>query len=185
MLAEALAAVVIGLAVLAIVLEPVIRGGEGPTPRPAAAPLDLEELEQTRKGQAIAALREIEFDRATGKLSDEDYQALYARYAVEAVAALREEDAGPAAAEGGPVQPAAPDEIETMVAARLRSLHSTPTTSSDLLACPRCGPRPEPDAVFCSSCGDRLPQAGQCSHCGALVRTAGPYCESCGSRVAA
>src|SRR5881394_1246604 len=40
---------------------------------------------------ALRALKEIEFDRATGKLSDQDYDALKAKYTGEALAALREE----------------------------------------------------------------------------------------------
>jgi hypothetical protein len=38
---------------------------------------------------AIQALREIEFDRATGKLSDEDYESLKARYMRRAVTSMR------------------------------------------------------------------------------------------------
>src|SRR5881394_2432223 len=40
---------------------------------------------------ALRALKEIEFDRATGKLSDQDYDALKAKYTGEALAAMREE----------------------------------------------------------------------------------------------
>ena len=36
----------------------------------------------------MAALREIEFDRETGKLSDDDYASLKAKYTGEALAAL-------------------------------------------------------------------------------------------------
>lgn len=39
--------------------------------------------------QAIDALREIEFDRATGKLSDTDYASLKASYTQQAVEAMR------------------------------------------------------------------------------------------------
>jgi hypothetical protein len=38
---------------------------------------------------SIQALREIEFDRATGKLSEEDYESLKARYMRRAVTSLR------------------------------------------------------------------------------------------------
>ena len=41
--------------------------------QPHRARDEPEDLEETPKGIALAALREIEFDRATGKLSDEDY----------------------------------------------------------------------------------------------------------------
>ena len=44
--------------------------------------------------EAVQALREIEFDRETGKLSDSDYSALKTRYTREAVAAFRDEESG-------------------------------------------------------------------------------------------
>jgi len=40
-----------------------------------------------RKEEAVEALRELEFEYQTGKLSDEDYAQLRARYAREALAA--------------------------------------------------------------------------------------------------
>src|SRR6266436_5210677 len=40
---------------------------------------------------ALRALKEIEFDRATGKLSDQDYDALKAKYTGQALAVMREE----------------------------------------------------------------------------------------------
>jgi hypothetical protein len=57
------AAVALALAVLRLVLQPLLR------PRPSAAhgyePPDPEEMP---KGMALAALKEIEFDRETGKV---------------------------------------------------------------------------------------------------------------------
>lgn len=69
------------------------------------------------RAEAIDALREIEFDRATGKLSDSDYDSLKSTYTQRAVDAMR---------------------------------------AGDSAVCPRCGPRPEKVAVFCSKCGQRL-----------------------------
>ena len=83
---------------------------------------------------AVVALREIEFDRATGKLSDADYNDLKSRYTREAVAAMRREAAGPRPSD---------DELEAAVRA-YREQHGK---------CPTCGPRPEPDAIYCSNCG--------------------------------
>jgi hypothetical protein len=74
---------------------------------------------------ALTALKEIDFDRETGKLSQADYEFLKAKYTALALEALREEEARPAI---------------------------TPT-------CVTCGPRPEPDALFCSTCGLRLTPA--------------------------
>jgi len=42
---------------------------------------------------ALEALREIEFDRETGKLSDADYAALRSEYTQRAVAVMRASDA--------------------------------------------------------------------------------------------
>ena len=170
MVLEGALAAVLGLAILWMVVQPLARPGAGP-PRPAE-PLDPEE---SPRGVALAALKEIEFDRATGKLSDGDYQELKARYTDTALAALRAEAAG-----GGP------DDVEAMIAGRVRSLRSArASTPSPAPACPACGPRPEPDAVFCSSCGSRLTAPGACGHCGATLPPDSRFCESCGTRVAA
>jgi hypothetical protein len=108
---------------------------------------------------ALRALKEIEFDRATGKLSDADYETLRTRYTAEAVAALRTE------------QPAAP---------------SSPVSRVPFPACPSHGPRPETDAQFCSDCGRRLATApGYCARCGAALEHDAHYCHACGARVAA
>ena len=45
-------------------------------------------LEEERD-RALAALKELEFDHRTGKLSDEDYRALVGGYRQRAAAALR------------------------------------------------------------------------------------------------
>lgn len=144
------AAVLVGVAALWLVFQPLIR--PGPSMPPASEPIDPEE---TPKGSALAALKEIEFDRETGKLSDADYEFLKVRYTATAVQALREEQA-------------APNDVEALIAAKVRSLRSAPATTSldppsDLsdeaptagsaATCNACGPRPEPGAVFCSSCG--------------------------------
>src|SRR6476620_4113385 len=131
MLGEALAAAIVGCVVLWLVLQPLIRPA-APRP-PVYEPLDPEE---TARGVALTALKEIEFDRETGKLSDADYAYLKEKYTAAALEALRAE---------------APDDIEAMVAARVRMLRSASATApTDALVCAACGPRPEPDAVFCS-----------------------------------
>jgi hypothetical protein len=164
---EVIAAILVGLAVLTLVLDPLLRGGSGSSP---VAP-DPEVFEETAKGTALSALREIEFDKATGKLSEDDYRALKTKYTAAALAVLRNE---------APSAPEAPDRIEAMIEARVRSL-----TSSGGFSCPRCGPRPESDALFCSNCGDRLPGTSLCPVCSSTVPPGARFCEGCGSAVAA
>jgi hypothetical protein len=126
---------------------------------------------QSEREVAVAALREIEFDRATGKLSDLDYAELKGRYTEEALVAMRREDARDAAA---PSADPVDDDIERAVRA-YREQHP---------ACPTCGPRPEDDAAFCSNCGRYLHD--RCADCGApVVALDARYCENCGNRLAA
>ncbi len=168
---EAIAAAVIGLGAIAFVLEPLFRRRTRPR-----QPFDPGDPEETPRGAALAALKEIEFDRATGKLSDTDYQSLLATYTARALDALRE-DASTAPA---------PDDIEALVAAKVRALRSaSASTPAGAPVCPTCGPRPEPDAIFCSKCGLRLGEPMPCGKCGATVPPAARYCERCGAGVAA
>ena len=80
---ELLAAATIGAALLWLVVQPILAPSSAP-------PADLDPLdpEETPRGQALLALKEIEFDRATGKLSDTDYAALKLKYSAAAIAAL-------------------------------------------------------------------------------------------------
>ena len=137
---------------------------------------------------AIDALREIEFDRATGKLSDDDYAALKAEYTRTALVELRaRESADPArralvtavAGDGAAVPdvPVGVDAADPVEAAVLRY-------RSTRRACETCGPRPEPDPAFCSSCGTYL--RGACAHCGATIdQPASRFCGNCGNSLAA
>jgi hypothetical protein len=138
MLWEAAAAAATGLLVLWLVLAPLAS--------PATAPVetadsdDGDEPEETPRGAALAALKEIEFDRATDKLAEHDYTELKARYAAEAVAAIRADEARRRA-----------DDVEAMIAAAVRAVRQ-----GGAAACSICGPRPEADALFCSTCGRPL-----------------------------
>ena len=156
----------LAVAALAFVLHPLFfpsaAGDRTPRALPAATARPTREKEL-----AVAALREIEFDRATGKLSDTDYAELKQRYTERAIAAMRREEG---TASATPPE----DEIEAAVLAwRARQP-----------ACAACGPRPEPDAVFCSTCGAYL--RGRCVQCGAAVdQAAARFCSSCGHGLAA
>jgi len=80
-----LSALVIGtllaIAALSFVLYPLLIGAY---PSSAEKP-----AEHSSSNQAIDALREIEFDRETGKLSDTDYDSLKASYTQQAITEMR------------------------------------------------------------------------------------------------
>ena len=150
----------LSIGVLAYVLAPVVIGVRRAPIMPVVVRSDRND------DLAIAALREIEFDRATGKLSDADYATLRERYASQALAAMR------AGGTGATIQ--AEDAAEAAVRA-YRSAHPS---------CGKCGIRPETDAIYCSNCGSYLP--GKCASCGVAVTAAGVrYCIDCGVRLAA
>ena len=146
---------------LAFVLYPLFVGSLAPAYQ---APATAAQTANAAEQEAVVALREIEFDRATGKLSDSDYGELKTRYTEHALAAMR----------GGATDPVDVDPAEAAVRAiRMR-----------LKECVDCGPRPEPDAVFCSNCGLYLP--GVCGYCGGAVTEPGSsFCSSCGRQLAA
>ena len=161
-----------GLAVAALVyvLLPLLRGSASLPPVVVTAPASAAEA------GALEAMREIEFDKATGKLSDEDYAALRARYAPLALAELRaREGAGTAPVAGTPsVVTDSADPVEAMIA-RARARASS---------CATCGPRPESDALFCSDCGCTL--LASCLRCGAAVEAPqARFCTGCGAALAA
>ena len=121
---------------------------------------------------AVAALREIEFDRETGKLSDSDYADLKRRYTPAAIDEMR---AAKAAKESVKAS-ASPTESSDLVEAAIARAHAQQKSCAD------CGPRAEPDATYCSSCGGYL--AGHCAACGAAVEMASSrFCSNCGEHL--
>ena len=122
--------------------------------------------ERAADDSAIVALREIEFDRATGKLSESDYTALKRTYSEQALREMRRA--------GGVAADAVTDPIEARVRA-VRAAHRE---------CVACGVRPEADAAYCSNCGAYLDE--KCAGCGRVVVEAGAsFCAGCGRQLAA
>jgi hypothetical protein len=158
---ELVVGVLLSTAAVYYVLRPIFRPETAVLDRDAIdVDADLED-DASPRAQALRALREIEFDRATGKLSDADYEALRAQYTAQALAALR-----------GETRPAAGTAL--------------PPSPFPLPACPVDGPRPEAGAVFCSACGRRLDTGpGYCVRCGTALENGARFCSRCGTGVAA
>jgi len=166
---EVVAAALVGLSLLWLVFEPILAAA-------GARPVDvidldpLDDIEDTRSGVALAALKEIEFDRETGKLSDGDYQFLRQKYTVEALSALRADES------------AAPADLEAQVAARVATLRGDGGASA---TCGACGAHAGPGARFCPECGTALRGPTACAKCGTDLPSGSRYCAACGGRVAA
>jgi NADH pyrophosphatase NudC (nudix superfamily) len=102
---------------------PLLRARRGAEPGDADA-LPLER----QKREALAAIKEAEFDRAMGKLSDADFAQIAGRYRDQALAAMAALEAGAKQGGGKP----------------------------RLAFCPQCGTRLPPRANFCGGCGTSL-----------------------------
>lgn len=125
---ELLVMLVLVLITAALILQPLRRR---PEPLPAAAPSPPPDDSRAR---ALGAIRELEFDFATGKISAEDYAQLRARYeskAVEAIAATA---------------PAPAEDLEAKLEAEIRAARLR-------RYCATCGTLLPTAAKFCPACG--------------------------------
>ena len=95
---------------------------------------------------------------------------LKGKYTAQALQALRVED-----------ERIIPGDLETVIAARARAIRAE---GSSGMSCPQCGPRPEADASFCSTCGCAL-GARTCGECAASLPPGSRLCDQCGTSVAA
>ena len=86
-----LAIAAIALVVAAIVLAPLFRPDAREAERVSNA-LSAEQDLSTRHAMALAALRDLEDDRATGKIGDADYASLRAKLEARAVELMKSLD---------------------------------------------------------------------------------------------
>ena len=192
---ELIAGVLVTAAALVAILEPLFNQSN-----PVAMPVtdssiddeeaDIEESDSPRI-RALLALKEIEFDLATGKLSETDYAELKAKYSAEAVAAIKDEEGSEAAAADDQAEaPAVAGDEAEQTAAGVDPVELAVQRARAKLKkeCPTCGPRPEAGAVFCSTCGRALnkPDASaRCWLCGQSLPKGAKFCDGCGGEVAA
>src|SRR5215470_19753436 len=88
---------------------------------------------ERQKREAYAAIKEAEFDRRMGKLSDDDFNAIAQRYRLQALAAI-----------------AALEQAKRADTARRGR------APARLAFCPSCGQKLAARANFCSNCGRSL-----------------------------
>jgi len=98
---------------------------------------------EREKMLALRSIKELEFDRAMGKLSDSDWREMSGRLRARASRLMRQLDAGSGYR----------DQIERDLAKRLGAAVAAPAGAR---ACASCQVENDADARFCKSCGGRL-----------------------------
>jgi hypothetical protein len=105
---------------------------------------------EREKTFVLRSIKELEFDRAMGKISDGDFAEMVSRLRARAMDLIRQLDAG-AIVHG--------DEIDRELAKRLaRAVEPRPPAAlaAARLRCPSCLRVSSPGARFCDRCGEKL-----------------------------
>jgi cytochrome c-type biogenesis protein CcmI len=148
-----LGAALFGTAIILFVLQPLLTGRRAPMSQGEDEMSDAE----ARRRVTLLALRDVEYDRVTGKLDDHDYRELHRELSGEALAALaaeREERKAEESAADASLVEAATGTINLEDEIRRVRLGLRAGTTCGL--CGHVNPR---DSRFCSSCGSRLTTA--------------------------
>lgn len=114
-----------------------------------------------RREEVLLALRDLEFDYKTGKVSEEDYEPLHAQLLAEAakyIEAEKEEDQ------------------------QLEALIQTRRVAKTSLQCESCGTPLEAGQKFCSKCGQAA-KSVFCPSCGKKIHAGDLFCSSCGTHI--
>jgi hypothetical protein len=103
---------------------------------------------EREKTLVLRSIKELEFDRGMGKVSDQDFAEMAARLRARAARLMRQLDAGSLYRE----------QIEKEVERRLGS-HTKGRAARTTVSCASCKTDNDPDARFCKNCGSRLEAA--------------------------
>jgi len=186
---ELLVKVLLALAVVAFIGYPLLQdhfAGE----EDLELPEEDEELYR-RKEATYSALKELEFDYKTGKLSEQDFQELDARFKADALEILEAIDQLEHPKPKGKARRGA----ETGKAGAKSTRGASAVLSAD--TCGSCGNVNPPGARFCALCGGPLAAApasstsgrepsgadGNCASCGARLDVGHKFCGTCGAEV--
>jgi hypothetical protein len=97
---------------------------------------------EREKTLVLRSIKDLEFDRAMGKMSEKDFLEMSARLRTRAAGLLQQLDQGTASYR---------EQIEKELARRMG-----PTVVPSTRACATCGTANDADARFCKACGGKL-----------------------------
>lgn len=159
--------------------------------------------EEEQKRAVLRALKDLEYERGVGKVSEEDYVALLARYREEAKALLlevdRSLDAGREAAEQRVASHLRASRTQVPVGKKAgkrqakrragfeqaaRTTGGSSRTSGPSRRCGHCGHRNGLELTVCAGCNRAMaaPGLALCRTCPAVYDESLPECPTCGVR---
>jgi rRNA maturation endonuclease Nob1 len=100
-------------------------------------PESAREALEREKRLVLRSIKELEFDKAMGKVSEADFAAIMSPLRARALTLMRDLERAPATEAAAPSAPSA------------RAAASAQT-------CPSCGTANDADARFCKSCGSKV-----------------------------
>jgi hypothetical protein len=101
----------------------------------------------------LRSIKELEFDRAMGKVSDKDFADMSGRLRARAAGLIQQLDAG--ASYRQQIQA----EVERRIGKRAATV-APASAKPAAAACASCGVANDPDARFCKACGSKLGERG-------------------------
>jgi len=104
---------------------------------------------EREKALTLRSIKELEFDRAMGKVSGKDFDDMAARLRARAIALMKELDEGRSG-----YRAEIEREIDTRLARREGVPHARPATAAT--RCASCNTDNDADAAFCKRCGARI-----------------------------
>jgi hypothetical protein len=145
---------------------------------------------EREKQLVLRSIKELEFDRAMGKVGESDFEDMVARLRSRAMGLMRQLDQ-----EGLGYRSIIEQELERRLGARPGSVAPVPTpkvpmtedaespaleeTSAATDVCPGCGAPVAAEGAFCASCGTRL----RCQSCGSSCDPDARFCKWCGAKL--
>ena len=119
----------------------------------------------SQKGQreaVLSALRELDFDFKTGKISEEDYTPLRTQLMAEAAQYIEAEEKDS-------------DQLEALIRTRRAAQQQS-------ITCEHCDEPIQTGQRFCSKCGSAISYE-QCPSCGKKILADDLFCSSCGRQI--
>ena len=134
-------AYILGLGLLAWVVSPLFRRS-GLVYEVHSQADDLED----KKMRVYGTIKELAFDYALGRLSEQDFQTIRGQFTQEASHVVAK------------LEQLQKHDLDALIAADLKKLDATPTTGAEDTGkfCIECGHKNPAKAKFCSACGEKF-----------------------------